>query len=159
MIKAALDERGGGRSSLYCKTYHSIGPPIINLCSNPSSRRFTWHLRSPLLISVAPQRFFAADYQWSVSIAGVINQTLTSSDAKPGSIDPDYPRAFLWIPPNCKQVKAIILSQNNMEEESILEDATFRKTLSDLGFAEIWVTPNMGSIHFPVRPRGRQDFG
>jgi len=101
-----------------------------------------------LLILGGASTLFAADYQWSVSIAGVINQTLTSSDAKPGSIDPDYPRAFLWIPPNCKQVKAIILSQNNMEEESILEDATFRKTLSDLGFAEIWVTPNMGSIHF-----------
>jgi len=43
---------------------------------------------------------------------------------------------------------AVILSQNNMEEESILEDASFRKTLSDLGFAEIWVTPNMGSNHF-----------
>jgi hypothetical protein len=35
-----------------------------------------------------------------------------------------------------------------MQEESILEDANFRKTLSDLGFAEIWVTPDLGSIHF-----------
>ncbi len=35
-----------------------------------------------------------------------------------------------------------------MEEESILEDSSFRKTLSDLGFAEIWITPTLGSIHF-----------
>ena len=91
---------------------------------------------------------FAADFQWSVSIADEIKQVLTSPDARQGSIAPDYPRAFLWIPPHCKQVKAIVLAQNNMEEESILEDANFRKTMSDLGFAEIWVTPNMGSIHF-----------
>jgi hypothetical protein len=81
---------------------------------------------------------FAADYQWSVSVEGVSHDRL----------DPDYPRAFLWIPPDCKRVRAVVLSQNNMEEESILEDSNFRKTLSDLGFAEIWITPTLGSIHF-----------
>jgi len=91
---------------------------------------------------------FAAEYQWSVSIRDEVNQMLTAQGASVGSLDADYPRAFLWIPPSCKQVRAVILSQNNMEEESILEDASFRKTLSDLGFAEIWVTPNMGSNHF-----------
>ena len=80
----------------------------------------------------------AAEYQWSVSIAGVPHDGL----------DPDYPRAFLWIPPNCKQVRGLVLSQNNMQEQSILEDAGFRKTLADLGFAEIWITPNLGTIHF-----------
>ena len=75
---------------------------------------------------------FAADYQWSVSVEGT---SLTG-------LDPGYPRAFLWIPPTCKQVRAIVLSENNMEEESILEDVNFRKTLSDLGFAEIWITPS-----------------
>jgi hypothetical protein len=80
----------------------------------------------------------AADYQWSVSIPS----------AAQSGLDPDYPRAFLWIPPTCKQVRAVVLSQNNMQEESILEDANFRKTLSELGFAEIWITPSLGSIHF-----------
>ena len=80
---------------------------------------------------------YAADYQWSVSVDGVSHEKLNA----------DYPRAFLWIPPNCQRVRAIVLSQNNMEEESILEDANFRKTLSDLGFAEVWVTPTLGSIH------------
>src|ERR1017187_281749 len=81
---------------------------------------------------------FAADYQWSVSV-----------DVPPRSaVDSGYPRAFLWIPPDCKRVRAVVLSENNMQEESILEDANFRKTLSDLGFAEIWVTPDLGSIHF-----------
>lgn len=102
----------------------------------PSKRSL--FVSAALLVLVGASRLFAADYQWSTSIDGVSH----------AGLDPDYPRAFLWIPPDCKQVRAIVLSQNNMQEESILEDANFRKTLSDLGFAEIWITPTMGSIHF-----------
>jgi hypothetical protein len=91
-----------------------------------------------LLGSLAAGSLHAADYQWSVSVAGT---SLTN-------VSPGYPRAFLWIPSTCEKVRAVILSQNNMEEESILEDTSFRRTLSDLGFAEIWVTPTLGSIHF-----------
>lgn len=50
-------------------------------------------------------------------------------------------RAFLWIPPNCKKVKAFIFAQNNMEELSILEDPGFRREMGKLGFAEVWVSP------------------
>ena len=91
-----------------------------------------------LIFAVGSSVVFAADYQWSVSVDGV----------KQDGLDPDYPRAFLWIPPDCKRVRAVVLSQNNMEEESILENATFRKTMSELGFAEVWITPTLGSIHF-----------
>ncbi len=84
------------------------------------------------------QGLFAAEYQWSMPV----------DSGTHAALDPGYPRAFLWVPPNCTQVRAIILSQNNMEEESILEDASFRQTLSELGFAEIWITPTLGSIHF-----------
>jgi hypothetical protein len=108
--------------------------------------RYLIHLFRPAALAVAvslvsipgTRALFAADYQWSVSVDNQPHQGL----------DPGYPRAFLWIPPNCSRVRAIILSQNNMEEESILEDAHFRNTLSDLGFAEIWITPTLGSIHF-----------
>jgi hypothetical protein len=94
-------------------------------------------LAASFLWNLGASRLFAAVYQWSIPIEGA-----------PHELDPGYPRAFLWIPPNCTRVRAIILSQNNMEEESILEDASFRKTLSDLGFAEIWITRTLGSIHF-----------
>jgi hypothetical protein len=50
--------------------------------------------------------------------------------------------AFLWIPENCKQVKAVIVAQNNMEELSILENAYFRKEMAKLSFAIIWVSPS-----------------
>ncbi len=55
--------------------------------------------------------------------------------------DAEEARAFMWIPENCKKVKGYILAQNNMEELSILENVNFRKQLTKLGFAEIWVTP------------------
>lgn len=49
--------------------------------------------------------------------------------------------AFLWIPSSCKNVKAVIVAQNNMEEISILEDSGFRKSMSQLDIAEVWITP------------------
>jgi len=98
----------------------------------------------------------AAEYQWSVSVANVSDQSLTFHGEPAGSLDHGYPRAFLWIPPDCKRVRGVILSQNNMEEESILENANLRKTMSDLGFAEIWITPTsdqftFGSTKAPAR--------
>jgi hypothetical protein len=66
----------------------------------------------------------AAEWQWSVP----------DGDA----------RAYLWIPPNCKRVRAVVVANHNMIEQGILEHLTMRKTLSDLGFAEVWVVPGMG---------------
>jgi hypothetical protein len=67
----------------------------------------------------------AQDWQWSVPLKG----------------EKGPARAFLWIPPNCKYVRGVILAQNNMEEISILESPAFRKTMADIGFAEVWVSP------------------
>jgi len=71
-----------------------------------------------------------ADYQWSVPVTSV-----TSSE------NDGHPRAFLWIPPGCQRVRAVVLGQHNMEEEPILESPRFRAALAELGFAEVWVTP------------------
>ncbi|MET3501041.1 hypothetical protein ABIC45_002653 [Mucilaginibacter rubeus] len=70
----------------------------------------------------------AAVWQWSMPV-------------KPAGTKRDPSRAFLWISPNCKQVKAVIFAQNNMEEQSILEDPQFREEMGKLGIAEIWVSP------------------
>lgn len=69
-------------------------------------------------------------WQWSVPIEGLISNETKAS-----------PQAFLWIPENCKQVRGIVLGQHNMVEEGMLENITFRKTMTEIGFAEIWVTP------------------
>ncbi|WP_315821575.1 hypothetical protein [Paraflavitalea speifideaquila] len=55
-------------------------------------------------------------------------------------------RAFLWIPENCRQVRGVVVAQHNMEELSILADPSFRRVMSGLGFAEIWVSPSFN--HF-----------
>ncbi len=72
----------------------------------------------------------AAVWQWSVPITSVV-----SSETQ------DHPRAFLWIPPNCKQVRGVVVGQHNMEEETIFENPLFRKAMAELNFAIVWVTP------------------
>jgi hypothetical protein len=67
----------------------------------------------------------AQEWQWSVSLIG-----------KRGPA-----RAFLWIPTNCKNIRGVVVAQNNMEEISILENPVFRKAMADISFAEIWVSP------------------
>jgi hypothetical protein len=52
-------------------------------------------------------------------------------------------RAFLWVPADCQEVRAVVLANHNMIEQGILEHLTFRETLGRLGFAEIWVVPGM----------------
>ena len=71
-----------------------------------------------------------AEWQWSVPV------TTVSSKENQG-----HPRAFLWIPPNCRYVRGVVIGQHNMEEEGILEHPVFRANLSKLGLAEIWVSP------------------
>ncbi|MEO8613583.1 MAG: hypothetical protein ABI600_00455 [Luteolibacter sp.] len=72
-----------------------------------------------LLALVSP--LMAADWQWSVA------------EGKG--------RAFLWIPPGCETVRAVVVGQHNMLEESVLEHPVFREELAKLGIAEVWVAP------------------
>ncbi len=81
-----------------------------------------------LLLWSQPAR--AAEWQWSAPIESTL-----SSETQ------DHPRAFLWIPPNCRQLRGVVIGQHNMQEEPIFEHPIFRATLTELGFAEIWVTP------------------
>lgn len=64
-------------------------------------------------------------------------------DMENHSVAPKYkhPEAYLWIPENCREVKALIVAQHNMEEISILEDEGFRKRMARLGVAELWICP------------------
>jgi hypothetical protein len=55
-------------------------------------------------------------------------------------------RAFLWIPEGCKQVRAVVVGQHNMIEQGILEHPDLRKTLADLGVAEVWIAPPFDGV-------------
>lgn len=50
-------------------------------------------------------------------------------------------RLYLWIPPECAQVRGVVFANHNMIEQGILEHATMRRTLAKLGFAEVWAVP------------------
>ncbi len=52
-------------------------------------------------------------------------------------------RAYLWIPPKCPRVRAVVVANHNMIEQGILEHPLMRRTLSDLDIAEVWVVPAM----------------
>lgn len=74
----------------------------------------------------------AAPWQWSVEIKELISEETNA-----------HPSAYLWIPENCNQVRAVIIGQHNMTEETIFEHPEFRKNMGKLGIAEIWITPGI----------------
>ena len=74
-----------------------------------------------LLVILFASTLQAAEWQWSVPEGNG--------------------RAFLWIPPGCEKVRAVIVGQNNMLEESVLEHPVFRVEMAKLGIAELWVAP------------------
>lgn len=75
----------------------------------------------------------AQEWQWSVPVR----------NAKEGNGEA---RAFLWIPPDCKLLKGVVVAQNNMEEQSILESLLFRNKMTELSFAEIWISPSFDHL-------------
>src|SRR5512142_2467728 len=79
-----------------------------------------------LVAGALPAR--AVVYQWSTPLEEVV-----SRESK------GHPRAFLWIPERCQRVRAVVIADQNMEEEQLFGNAEFRKTLSDLDFALVWI--------------------
>lgn len=82
-----------------------------------------------VFVFISCERLYAAEWQWSETVDSI---TL------PGDV---HPRAFLWIPSDCKRVRAVVFANNNMLEEGILEHPFFRSELGRLGIAEVFVTP------------------
>ena len=69
-------------------------------------------------------------YEWSVELSGYISSETGKA-----------PVAYLWVPEDCKQVKAVILSQQNMTEETIYKSPDFQALMKKLGVAMVWVAP------------------
>lgn len=72
----------------------------------------------------------AAEWQWSVQIPSIVSQ---ETDA--------HPQAFLWIPAGCERVKAVVVGQHNMCEETLFENPLFRRQMQEAGIALVWITP------------------
>ena len=63
----------------------------------------------------------AAEWQWSVPMG--------------------EGRAFLWVPPTCSRVRAVMVGQNNLLEQRLLEHPVLRAELGRLGIAEAFIAP------------------
>lgn len=96
-------------------------------------------IRLTLLWLIVTQVLNAQVWQWSTEI-----KSQFSSETN------EHPRAFLWIPENCKQVKGVVVGMHNMLEEGILEQPNFRKAMSSIGFAQIWITPPLDMLYDPA---------
>lgn len=68
----------------------------------------------------------AAEYQWSMPMP----QSPTGER-----------RAYLWIPPDCRHVRGLIIGLQNMLEKPMFEDPTIRQAAADEGLGIVWIAP------------------
>ena len=69
-------------------------------------------------------------YQYSVALTNYISNETGKA-----------PTAYLWVPQDCKKVKAVVFAQQNMTEETIFKMETFRREMKRLDVALLWVAP------------------
>lgn len=69
-------------------------------------------------------------YQYSVSLTGFVSDETGKA-----------PTAYLWIPEECKRIKAVVLAQQNMTEEMLYKMPSFQERMKELDVALIWVSP------------------
>ncbi|MCC8170507.1 MAG: hypothetical protein LIP00_01725 [Parabacteroides sp.] len=74
----------------------------------------------------------AAEWQWSVKVKGFVSPETNRE-----------PTAFLWIPADCRQLRAVMIGQHNMCEETLFEMPAFRRALSGIGIGMIWISPGI----------------
>ena len=67
---------------------------------------------------------WAAEWQWSVPVSKVIAPETGW-----------HPQAFLWIPEDCMQVRAVMIGTHNMCEETLFENELFRCEMKEAGVA------------------------
>ena len=69
-------------------------------------------------------------YQYSVGLTGYISPETGKA-----------PTAYLWVPEGCSDVRAVVFAQQNMTEEMLFHNDTFRRQMQQLGVALLWVAP------------------
>lgn len=74
----------------------------------------------------------AGEWQWSVSVKGCVSVETGMAQ-----------EVFLWIPPACERVKAVMVGQQNMSEEILFELPSFRRSMEELGIALLWIAPEL----------------
>lgn len=83
-----------------------------------------------LCLSLWGGKAFPAEWQWSVPVTAVVSDETDR-----------HPQAFLWVPPSCNRVKALVVGQHNMCEETLFENPLFRREMEEAGIALVWISP------------------
>jgi hypothetical protein len=94
--------------------------------------------------------------RWSLGLAVLFTLAFFSVYAQKPLVSPANPvyqysvavgdrRAYLWVPPDCKQIRGVIISLSNLLERRWLEDPQIRKTAAKEGLGMIWVGPGKTS--------------
>lgn len=73
---------------------------------------------------------WAYEWQWSVEISSMISDETEA-----------HPRAYLWIPAECRQVRGVVVGQHNMCEETLFEHPKFRQRMEEADMAIVWISP------------------
>jgi hypothetical protein len=83
---------------------------------------------------------------WLIVLATATQSMGSSSDAVyQYSVEVGSRRAFLWIPPDCNQVRGIILSMANLLERRWLEDPIIRQAAAEEGLGIVWLSRGRGA--------------
>jgi len=72
-----------------------------------------------------------AVWQWSIPMAGTCNPENNLQST-----------AFLYIPPQTKHLRGVVVGQYNMLERPIMEHPKFREYMQKLDYGEIWIAPS-----------------
>ena len=78
-------------------------------------------------------------YQYSVALTNYISTETGKA-----------PTAYLWVPEKCKKVKAVMFAQQNMTEETLYKMESFKRKLTEMDVALLWVAPWFSQKWDPV---------
>lgn len=100
-------------------------------------------LIASLLMTATSAARADATFQWSVPVGGPVS---AETNARP--------QAYLWAPPKCRSLRAVVLGQHNLLEEPLFEAPGFRRALSEACIGEVWVTPMFDMVFDFTRGAG-----
>lgn len=84
-----------------------------------------------VLFATSPRAFGSEGsgvYGWSVGLKGCVSGETGRA-----------PEAYMWLPDGCKEVRAVMLAQQNMTEEALFRMPQFRRRLAGMGVGLVWV--------------------
>lgn len=91
---------------------------------------------TPAPVADAPPERIDTTYQWSIPMPS-----------------PSFERrAYLWIPPQCKRVRGVVVGLQNMLEKLMFQNGDFRDACAAADIAIVYIAPGSVTIHKEEEP-------